>query len=99
MTPKAIAEHNRVQPATSVLRSIRDQQDPSSRGTAKGGLVAESFAVFQEILQGLPASEVRSGILDGRILQKTSIATRRSIWMALRHRYFYVPRGTPKTGH
>lgn len=67
---------------------VRDRQEPSSRGTAKGGLVAESHAVFFALAQGLPPTEVRDEILGGRLFQKTSIATRRSIWMALRHRYF-----------
>jgi hypothetical protein len=40
--------------------------------------------------KGLPLGDVRSGVLDGKLLQKKSIATRRSIWMALRHRYFSV---------
>lgn len=69
---------------------IRDIQSHASRGTAKGGLVQESFSVFRAILHGLAASEVRPAILQGRLLQKTSIETRRSIWMALRHRYFSI---------
>ena len=69
-------------------RVIRDSAEPSSRGTAKAGLLKESFAVFRAVAEGLPLADVRAGILDGRLFQKTSIATRQSIWMALRHRYF-----------
>jgi hypothetical protein len=72
------------------LRLVRDRTEPSSRGTAKAGLLRESFAVFRAVAEGLPLADVRAGILDGRLLQKTSIATRESIWMALRHRYFSV---------
>jgi hypothetical protein len=74
----------------SALREIRDRAEPSSRGTAKAGLSEESFAVFQAVAEGLPLADVRAGILDGRLFQKTSIATRQSIWMALRHRYFSI---------
>ncbi len=70
--------------------SVRDRETPSSRGTAKGGLIPEEFAVFHAISDGLPLEAVRSGILEGGLLQKTSIQTRRSIWMALRQRYFSV---------
>jgi hypothetical protein len=72
------------------LKTIREIGEPSSRGTAKGGLLKESCAVFAAIQEGLPLADVRSAILDGRLFQKTSIATRRSIWMALRHRYFSI---------
>ena len=76
--------------ATAALRAIRDLSALSSRGTAKGALLSESFAVFRALSEGFPTGEVRSGVLDGKLLQRTSIATRRSIWMALRHRYFSV---------
>jgi hypothetical protein len=76
--------------AIAALRAIRDQSALSSRGTAKGALLEESFAVFRALSEGFPAGEVRSDVLDGKLLQRTSIATRRSIWMALRHRYFSV---------
>ena len=70
------------------LRAIRDTEPPSSRATAKGGLIAEAFRVFNAVASGLPAERVRSEVVDGALLQKTSIQTRRSVWMALRHRYF-----------
>jgi Putative inner membrane protein (DUF1819) len=72
------------------LRVVRDNGAPSSRGTAKSGLLKESFAVFRAMANGLAATEVRSAILEGKLFQKTSISTRISIWMALRHRYFSV---------
>jgi hypothetical protein len=72
------------------LRTIRDIAEPSSRGTAKGGLIKETCSVFAAIQDGLTLANVRSAILDGRLFQKTSVETRRSIWMALRHRYFSV---------
>lgn len=73
------------------LTTIREIAEPSSRGTAKGGLLKECCAVFAAIQDGLPLVDVRSAILDGRLFQKTSIETRRSIWMAFKHRYFSVP--------
>jgi hypothetical protein len=77
-------------PSGDALRGIRERAEPSSRGTAKSGLLKESFAAFQAVADGLPLTEVRAAILGGRLFQKTSIATRRSIWMALRHRYLSV---------
>ena len=74
----------------ATLKAIRDSSEPSSRGTAKAGLLKESFAVFRAVAEGLPVADVRAGILDGRLFQKTSVATRQSIWMALRHRYFSI---------
>jgi hypothetical protein len=47
--------------------------------------------VFQALDNGLPLPDVRAALLDGRLFQKTSIATRQSIWMALRHRYLSIP--------
>jgi hypothetical protein len=70
------------------LRAVRDNGAPSSRGTAKSGLLKESFAVFRAIANGLAATEVRTAILESKLFQKTSVSTRLSIWMALRHRYF-----------
>ncbi len=72
------------------MKRIRELAEPSSRGTAKGGLLKEANAVFAAVREGLSPSDVRNAILDGRLFQKTSIVTRRSIWMALRHRYFSV---------
>jgi hypothetical protein len=72
------------------LRTIREIAEPSCRGSAKGGLLKESSAVFASIQDSLPLVDVRRAILDGRLFQKTSIETRRSIWMALRHRYFSI---------
>jgi hypothetical protein len=73
--------------AIEALRNIRDKAAFSSRGTGKGALLEESYAVFKAVEHGLPLAEVRSGVIDGKLFQKKSIATRRSIWMALRHRY------------
>jgi hypothetical protein len=61
------------------LKTVREIAEPSSRGTAKGALLKESWAVFDAIQDGLPLVDVRSAILDGRLFQKTSIETRRSI--------------------
>ena len=47
------------------LKEIRETADPSSRGTAKGGLLKESRAVFAAIEDGLPLADVRAGILNG----------------------------------
>ena len=88
MTNEAHAEATLTEGQAADLQRVRDRSEPSSRGTAKGGLIKESFAVFGAIAPGFSFDEVRTGILDGRLLQKTSIETRRSIWMALRHRYF-----------
>ena len=78
--------------AIEAMREIRDKSAFSSRGTGKGALLEESYAVFKAVEEGLPLAHVRSGVLDGKLFQKKSIATRRSIWMALRHRYFSVDR-------
>ena len=78
--------------AIAALQGIRDRSAFSSRDTAKGALLDESFAVFRALSEGFPPEEVRAGVLDGKLLQKKSVATRGSIWMALRHRYFSVDR-------
>ncbi|MBI4605445.1 MAG: DUF1819 family protein [Planctomycetes bacterium] len=71
------------------LGAIRDTVF-SSRNTAKGAVVKELYTVFSGIRSGLPIAGARRAIVEGRVLRKTSIATRKSIGDLLHHRYFAV---------
>jgi hypothetical protein len=71
------------------LSDARDRSPFSSRNTSKGALVEESHAVFSAINKGLPASEARKAILEGKIFRKTSYETRRKVANAISHRYFW----------
>jgi len=87
MINEAYAEATLTEAQAAALRRVRTDQSrlrEERRRRADQGIVR----CIQRHCYWIPIDDVRTGILDGRLLQKTSIETRRSIWMALRHRYF-----------
>ncbi|OHB68626.1 MAG: hypothetical protein A2W17_10560 [Planctomycetes bacterium RBG_16_41_13] len=81
-------EHN--SQALEQLSLIRDSSPYSSRNSSKGSLVKETLAVLKAVKKGFPLNSLRQSVLHGRIFQKTSCETRKSIWRLIRYRYLSV---------
>ncbi len=65
---------------------VRDTGAYSTRGTGKGGLLAESAAVLRFLQQGATLVELRAAVLAGRILHQRARITREGILKRLAHR-------------
>jgi hypothetical protein len=78
-------------PELTVLQSIRDTGPVTSRNTSKGALVQEVYQVFRpEPGRTLEVEAVRTSILEQNIIHKTSYATRKKVWDAIKHRYLAI---------
>ena len=65
---------------------IRDTGAYSTRGTGKGGLLAESAAILRALQRGVAPAELRAAVLAGRILPQRARVTREGILKRLAHR-------------
>ena len=65
---------------------VRDTGTYSTRGTGKGGLLAESAAVLRFLQQGATPVELRAAVLAGRLLHQRARITREGILKRLAHR-------------
>jgi hypothetical protein len=66
----------------------RDRSAGSARNSSKGALVAETFAVFHALGDGLDIAELRSAALETRLFRQAARETRRRIRDAIHWRYF-----------
>ncbi|MBA3547591.1 MAG: DUF1819 family protein [Nannocystis sp.] len=65
---------------------VRDTGAYSTRGTGKGGLLAESSAILRALQRGATLAELRAEVLAGRILHQRARITREGIFKRLAHR-------------
>lgn len=71
----------------NLLQHIRDRPPLSSRLTMAGALLHEAHQLFHTFPDITDAERVRTAIIDGNLLHKTSYNRRRIMWIALHHRY------------
>lgn len=65
---------------------VRDTGAYSTRGTGKGGLLAESAAILRALQAGATPAEIRAAVLAGRLLRQRARVTREGIFKRLAHR-------------
>lgn len=71
----------------ALLRQLRDQPPLSSRLTMAGALVHETYELFQTFPDFMEVAAIREAIIDRDLLHKASFNRRRTVWLALLHRY------------